>query len=367
MAAGGLQIVTASDSRFFPHLQNLLLTIDRQQERNFRLAVIDVGLEEQQRAELSQHGLAIVKGAVGVFGDDLTIAPYLDLRPCLPELFPQADRLLWLDADVWLQRPDWLQAIVGLLDEYAFIVSPQLHVAYGANSLDAKLQAAAGDLVRPVGFNYDLLRRMFGNAHAALMSKRPTLNGGMFGGRRDSGIWARWKRIYRDCVNWRSEFGIDQVTLMCAVAADDSDVGFIPPELNWMCHFSPPAYDYRRKRFVMPTPMYHELYALHLTAFTKTKPCRVSGRGGDALVVELFEPAIVRAAASGLPLPPPRASLEQPEVLESWPRIAVAPAASREDTALQSSALIARPRRSGLLKKLSKKLLKPLRRRFSTP
>lgn len=356
-----LQIVTASDARFYHHLSNLLYSIECQEGCDYRLTIVDVGLLEWQRVELAAHGVGVLSNATGVFGLLKPAVAFLEVRPALPALFPEATRLLWMDADIWIQRLDYLKCLSELMDRHDFLVSPQLHVAYGANSFDAKLHPKRHGLVRPSGFNYDLVQRIFGADYASKLSGRPTLNGGLFGGRRDCSIWQAWERIYRRGESCRGEFGIDQVTLMSAVAASDAKVALLPPKLNWLCHFSPPAYDRERRRFVEPTPMFDELYALHLTSFTKYKPCLVVDQNGGRTPMELFDPEIVHAAITAQPLPLPRSSAHDAELLEAWPKVAFT--CPPGDGAFGSTPPAAQSAKHPL-KALAKKLRKALRPRL---
>ena len=136
-----LTVVTASDTKFFPHLRNLLASLGRQTAPAESIVVVDVGLDDAQRAQLAAAGCRIAVYGGELFGDVRRDLAALEVRACLDLLLP---------------------------DGYGLAVAPKLHTAGGeptpvlvfsAGEPDpAQWQAIAGTLSKASATGKDLLR-----------------------------------------------------------------------------------------------------------------------------------------------------------------------------------------------------------------
>jgi len=104
---GGLVIVSAADTGYFPLLQDAVASV-RALNREVAIGVLDLGLAEGERAWLAEHAAQVVSPSwdVDFPGQDRT-PPTLKAqvaRPFLPRHFPGYEMYFWLDADAWLQE-----------------------------------------------------------------------------------------------------------------------------------------------------------------------------------------------------------------------------------------------------------------------
>ena len=63
-AAGALTVVTACDHGYFAHPANLLASLRRQTAPPERVVIVDVGLSEAERAQMTAAGHSVVRYAL---------------------------------------------------------------------------------------------------------------------------------------------------------------------------------------------------------------------------------------------------------------------------------------------------------------
>jgi hypothetical protein len=286
-------VATASDSKFFPHLNNLLETLRLQHQRH-EVFVVDVGLRADELDRLSTPTCSVIAPGGFVFDDFDTARPYLEVRPSLNNLLSDTDIIVWLDADIWIQSPTYLADLVGFLRRYEFLVSPQLHPAYGHANFDARFRRSVHRYGYLSGWNFDKLYESYGRSVAYKLAKRSVLNGGVFAGWTHSAFWDYWKAVYRRGAKARNDFGIDQLALNVTASIFEGPVGLLPASYNWLCHFAPPAYDREQRRFVDPVLPHDCIHALHLASRSKDEEIPIAILGGEVAWARLSRTEIVR-------------------------------------------------------------------------
>lgn len=293
-AAGTLVLVTACDHGYFAHLANLLASLRHQTAPPERVVIVDVGLNDAERAQLAAAGHSVVPYAGNLLGDVKPHLAALEVRACLDELVPDAEIILWLDADIWLQSTTYLAELRGFARDHDLLVTPQMDAGYGGGRTGLRVKAGWLGIPRIRSWNHDLLAAAYGRDVAHRLASHAIVNGGFVLARRDSRFWAEWRRIYR-AARCR-KFGIDQVSLTRVFVETKLRAAALDPVYNWCCSFTPPVLDRAGDFFRKPNPPYAVLHALHLTDVAKTTRYTVRRLGGGTQDVAFFDPATVAAA-----------------------------------------------------------------------
>jgi hypothetical protein len=138
---------------------------DKPQGRNVALYVFDIGLNEPQRGWLLAEGATLhvpqdpILSRPGTYGRAWPLLHALISRSQIPDLFPDHDVYLWIDADAWIQRWEAVEAYIDGALRAGFAVTPESDPAYEAY-LEGVLRAK-----RVVQFDIGSSFAMFGNEY----------------------------------------------------------------------------------------------------------------------------------------------------------------------------------------------------------
>ena len=125
-------LLTSCDEGYFPLAKGLFLSLldSGKLDASTKLAFMDIGCEERSLTWLRDQGILIVPGtndAMGALSDKgLGYHRAQTCRAFLPELFPTADILGWIDCDTWFQDP----SIVEILKDEAFRYPDSIIIIY---------------------------------------------------------------------------------------------------------------------------------------------------------------------------------------------------------------------------------------------
>lgn len=242
-------VVFSADEAYFPLAKGLVLSLQNQglEESGIGLAFVDIGCAPQSLAWLHGNAVRVVKpDGAALDGLTETVTGYhlsQVCRPFLPRLFPEADRFIWLDSDLWVQSSETIK----LLSFYAqrnrdrLFICPEWHYAYTTLNNDiVKFH------VENVGAYY---RDAYGPEVAALMSVRPTLNTGVFAMAAENPLWNLWAQEVKTL--YGRDYGEDggqmrhmaeQMALNYLAVRTASAVP-VDPLFNFMCMWSLPYRD----------------------------------------------------------------------------------------------------------------------------
>ena len=104
-------IVSLADSNYYPLLNELIDSIKRFSEsKNIAICILDAGLSDNQKKELSLKVDEIKKAEWDIKVPDGKIKGREWLksqvsRAFLPKYFPNYEKFLWIDCDAWVN--DW--------------------------------------------------------------------------------------------------------------------------------------------------------------------------------------------------------------------------------------------------------------------
>jgi len=272
-------LVTGSDSRYFPLMQEAIRSVrDKSEGAGIDLGVLDCGLSppeadwcRDQRAHLVEPGWDVA------FGPGLSVhASFraMTARPHLRRYFPGYDVYVWLDADVWVQ--DW--AAVALFIEAACLgdiaIVPELHRSY-RNTRDRR-----DDYETANGAAY---AAAYGDKAARHLIRYPLNNAGVFAISAQSRAWEIWAAALADAAQ-RSVNMIDQISLNAAIHHGRIREVRLPATCNWIAHLATPVWHSGKHAFVEPDPPHERIGILHLTLDTKWAPAfDVPALGGSVI------------------------------------------------------------------------------------
>ena len=232
-------IVTGGDAAYFPLIDELCASV-----RAFRdaqalgLVVIDGGLLAEQKAQLqSRWGARILE-----VGWDYDIAPgrvrgrehlkVLTSRTFLDQRLPEAEVIVWIDGDAWVQDIAAVDLLVQGAQLGSIAVVSQTS-RYSDRVMSLKWGAFGWAQVRSQLYK-NARRAGLGEALARRVGDRPTFNAGVFALRRDAPHWAAWRGRLGECLKRGRVFTSDQLALGIMVHADGLPAELMPERCNYM-------------------------------------------------------------------------------------------------------------------------------------
>ena len=288
--ASDVMIFTAADAKFFRMCLGLVLSLLRAAPVRPRIRVLDLGLTAPQRETLEP----LVEAILPV---QWHATPDLDLpswfraftvRPCLPRYVEDADILMWIDADVWVQ--DW-SAVASMIEAARGGAMAIVEVEFGPGvrityeGPDGKQMVFLTTASQARRHATDVYRQCFGEAAVKYGGLRE-YNGGVWALRRNSPSWAIYAEMIEQGLSRSVQTLAEQQGLNLAIRTGRIPVATMPQTCNYTMNQGLPAFDTKRNLFVFPKPPRDPIGVLHFThlkRFTTLMLPRVP-QGGEVLV-----------------------------------------------------------------------------------
>jgi len=252
-------IVIASDAAYFRYLRDLVQSIRQHRpDDSLPICVMDLGLSYAQREELAPLINGIATAQWDISFPAATSAPswfkaMVD-RPSLPKYFPEAQCIIWLDADTWLQ--DW-RTIEWLLkgsEDGSLAITVEMHRAY------SHLFKPVNDIRLCVRHCY---KAGWGEEMARNMTWIPSYNTGVFALRSDSPLWGQWAQVLAQGLQTCNEQMVEQNALNIAIQLAKPPIHPLPVICNWTCNLALPMYDREHHRLVEPVLPHEPISIVH--------------------------------------------------------------------------------------------------------
>lgn len=265
----GIAIITSADAKYYPLLRELLSSIRvHAQAQHVDVGIIDAGLDSAQRKTLENDGYTVVDGIWPVELSEKRIKGREFLKACvsrpfIPQLFPNYDVYLWLDADTWIQ--DWAAVdllIMGALKSGLAVV-PQVDRAYGKTM---RLSWLGPIPFRPRSFYYSNARKAFSGKIARKLFPFPTINAGVFAMAGQAPHWARWQELIKQALRKGNIFTAEQLTMGMMIYLEGMPAEKLPSLCNWLCD-TKPLFDPAQGRFIEPYLPHNQIGILHLSGY----------------------------------------------------------------------------------------------------
>ncbi|MBP2302745.1 O-linked N-acetylglucosamine transferase, SPINDLY family protein [Azospirillum picis] len=285
-------IVTAADDAYFPLLQGLVRSIQGfPQGAVAPIVVLDVGLGPAARDWLGAQAVRRLEPGWDHRPDRL-VPDYMKAmlsRPHLPRHVPEAELILWLDADCWVQDWNAVELLLRGAEATGFAIVPELDRSY------TPLYNGA-----PYALHlYEWYKACFDEATARHLHVYPLLNCGVFAARRDAPHWDLWGRLLADALRRVILFVSEQVALNVALRTGGLPFSQLPAACNWICFRATPLCSEDGRLLLDPQLPHAPLGIVHLVGYHrahKAEPRSLSTPGGGTMIRPL---AYVAAA------PPP--------------------------------------------------------------
>jgi hypothetical protein len=260
-------IVSGADEAYFNLLVGQVRSIrDKAEGATIDLGVLDVGLEQGQRAWLEGQGAKVVAPGWDLEFPAQDQAPRYRqaqyARPFLPRQFPGYDRYLWLDADSWVQEWSAVELFFRAAATGSLAIVPELDRAY-RNFFDAWEEFH--EIIK-AGY-----AAAFDEATADRLVRHPLLNNGAFALRSDAPHWQAWAETLAKALQRSRNPLIDMTTLNHVVYVQGFPAHFLPASCNWICHHAAPLRDATTGRLVEPYLPHCPLGIVHLTLWMKDR------------------------------------------------------------------------------------------------
>jgi lipopolysaccharide biosynthesis glycosyltransferase len=255
-----IAIATASNEGYYASLQALLSSIEGvgQWSETVSIHILDVGLSVEQRESLLKTGHHLIQP-----GWDVDISAWkgvpewfkaMSARPFLPQYITQADLILWLDADIWVQDLDMLYDFVRAARQGQLAVCLELERTYA----NVFLKNASREIY------HDNLSRYYGPEVANRLIHFPLINCGAFALMREHPLWKQWQTTMSGAIKKYCSNFLEQTALNMTVYTQNIQPHFLPARHNWMACHAQPLWDESRGIYVEPNLPHDKIGLMHL-------------------------------------------------------------------------------------------------------
>ena len=269
MSAPKTIIISATDQMYVPLAQDLFTSIlNLKFKAPFDLGLLDIGITDDQRKDFERAGVRVVKAETDIEypqrGQWEAARPglrALTAQPFLRRYFPGYDFYIWLDADIWVQTPE---AIDAMMDEASrtqtVFIAPELDRCYPAFFEDAQVWKRFGDWYH-ANFSPEI---------AGSMMLKPMLNVGMLAMTKDSPAWDAWATLYTESLQKvkplnEANFMAHQLSFNIVLSQQKIPQQIMPASFNWLTFYVIPKLDRVTNMLVEPLPPYRPISQIHLT------------------------------------------------------------------------------------------------------
>lgn len=232
-------IITGSDSRYFPLLQELIASIRRFPAlAGLEIGCIDGGLKRKQVTWLEQNGIIVrsPKSFPHVSRWALRRRPNLVIelsKMWLDQLFPQHDTLIWIDADAWVQDSHAVELLVRAAEQtpHPLAITPEIFL----HKPLFRLRWLPFGLVRLRSILYKNSRlARLPRALCRSIGVRPTLNAGVFALSRTAPHWPRLQYWQGQALRHGKIFSSGQLALALTAYHDGYATALMPAGCNYL-------------------------------------------------------------------------------------------------------------------------------------
>jgi len=267
-------LVTGGDKLFDKLLKDCIKSI-RDVGYKGDVAILDFGFSPDILDELSKFKVIIKQASLPPEISKIAVnipkgAGVLLLKPYLPEIFPNYDRYIFFDADVYCQDIVGINALereAKHADIVAISQRTRFHewdVARG-NGVEFNL---FGQALRQNWYTMFANRSKLPNSDKKVLSKNQIINAGVFSSSSISPIWKVWKDEMLNCIKCLPvgrKSAADQLGLGLAIYKHNLKIKTLPEICNWMSTW---RYDPNRNVFTETEPFYNQVSIMHLAGMS---------------------------------------------------------------------------------------------------
>ena len=260
---------TGCNARYFSLCIDLINSIKAVNGSLPRMCVLDLGLETQQISKLKDY----VEGVIDPtweLGQQPSYPSWfrgMTSRPFLPKYVSDAEIVVWIDADTWVQRWQPLENLINAARDGALaIVEEQFGLGFTVRAQSPTginvHQYSAASLKANLRRCYE---QCFGDEIANAYGDLPAFNSGVFALRADSPIWMIWRDMLASGLRGGYHMLVEQQALSIAIRQGRVPVALQPLEANFVCVHELPWFDPVQRKFTLPRKKDVTLGIIHLT------------------------------------------------------------------------------------------------------
>ena len=263
-------IVSLADSNYFPLLNELIDSIlNFKESKNVDICILDAGLSEQQKKDLSSKVKVIKKAEwdIQVPGYKVGNKEWLKSqvsRAFLPKYFPGYKKYLWIDCDAWVQDWSSVELYFKACDNgnlgITQTMGPGYRVMSKVNWLFGKFA-----IIKSQNFKHALSSKI-GIKKARKLAFAPHINIGVFSLEEKSPCWSNWQKNLAETLSSGRIFGSEGLAINMSVYIDEIETEFLPLNCNWIASNLLPKYNELNQSFVEPFLPNAKIGIMHLAA-----------------------------------------------------------------------------------------------------
>ena len=262
-------ILTACDHAFFPLCVDLISSLRSACGAAPRLRVLDVGMRPQQAAEMRQLVEAVIAPDwdLGAGGGYPGWFRAMTARPCLPRYAGDAEIVVWIDSDAWVQSWTPLGTLIAAAADGRLAIVEErfgpgwtIEVPSGGKS---ELHRIGTDTIQKnVRQCYETC---FGPQIATALGDLPSFNSGVFALRSDSPVWALWKEKLAQGLAGAFHKLVEQQALNILIRQGQIPVALQPLQANFVCGHDLPWFSRESGLLTLPRDPGTPIGVVHLT------------------------------------------------------------------------------------------------------
>jgi hypothetical protein len=278
-------VISASDAAYYDLLAELLRSVKKGALRDgMDLGVLDLGLEDGQRDELTSHGVTLCVPELDYDAAIFRTPPRpsfraMTARPHLRRYFPGYDLYIFLDADCWVQDWEAVRLYASAALRMGLAVTPETDRSYTPLFADSTVAE----------WRRQVYLKCFGEQISRDLSVYDMINTGLFASRADSGLWENWSRVLGIVYGALGEplFYAEQTVLNTLIRSQVVPAAFLPARCNWMCNRALPVCSEDGTTLHEPQPPFDRLGIVHLTGPLKNDEVTLTDLTGQSWVRSL--------------------------------------------------------------------------------
>ena len=259
-------IISLADSNYYELLNELVDSIRRFKEsENTAICILDAGLSEEQKKQLSQKVEEIKSAEWDIDVPDFKVKGKEWLksqvsRAFLPKYFPGYKKYLWIDADAWVNSWNAIELYFKGCKNNKLSIATSADRAYGRV---LRAEWVFGSFARVKSQNYKHAKSSgFSEKIAREVALKPHLNIGVFALEANASHWKVWQKNLREALKSGKIWGSEQIAMNITIYHDGLNVEILPAYCNWTL-IQALKFDKEKNTLVEPYLPNHQIGIVH--------------------------------------------------------------------------------------------------------
>ena len=263
-------IVSLADANYYPLLSELINSIKRfEKSRDIAICILDAGLSDQQKDELSSKVDEIKSAEWDIKVPDSKIKGREWLksqvsRAFLPKYFPNYEKYLWIDCDAWVNDWQTIELYFKACENEKLGITQTIGPGY---KITSRVDWVFGKLaiIKSQNFKH-AIKSKISYEKARKLAFAPHINIGVFSLEKKSTTWEKWQENLKQTLKGGDIFGSEQLAMNMSVYIDNVETEFLPLNCNWITSNLLPKFDEDNNTFVEPYLPNYKIGIMHLAA-----------------------------------------------------------------------------------------------------